>query len=213
MLINNQPGQRGLTEEGKDAFKLAYNSTCTFESEYKPIIRFPREAAEIVRQVSELRKKDWKTTTRWNSEADYTGLLGELAAQRYLGISTDQALEDYIKGLNGDAGHDVVANGLKLDAKATKGDALKFKFNKNNRYTALADGFIFTYVETSGAEIWIHLLGWCHRADVKPYLRDDGQRYFVRVETLRREGVLKPVSQLKQPTEQVQTVTNPITNH
>lgn len=207
MLTSNQ---RGLTKEGENAFKLAFESTSIFESEYKPIIRFPRDAAEIVRQVSELRKKDWKTTTRWNSEADFTGLLGEIAAQRYLGITAEQALGDFIKGLNGDSGHDVEINGLKLDCKATKGDALKFKFSKTNRYTTLADGFILTFVETVGAEVHVHLLGWCRRAEVKPYLRDDGQRFFVRAETLRREGVLKPVNQLKQPQEQTKTVTNPL---
>ena len=47
MLITNQPGQRGLTKEGENAFKLAFDSTGIFESEYKPLVRLPREAAEI----------------------------------------------------------------------------------------------------------------------------------------------------------------------
>jgi hypothetical protein len=208
MLIDIQPGQRGLTEEGKSAFMLAFKSSTIFESEYKPIVRFPREAAEVIRQISELRKKEWRTTTRWNSAADYTGLLGELAAQRYLGISADQALENFLKGLSGDGGHDIETSGLKLDVKSTKGDALKFKFSKTNRYTHLADGYLFTFVEQAGPEIWMHLYGYSHRAAIKPFLRDDGQRLFVRVETLRREGVLKPVSLLKPAQNSTQTLTN-----
>lgn len=195
---------RGLDSAGKDAFKSAYKSAVTFESEYKPIVRFPREAVAIIQQTSELRKKDWKTTTRWNSEADRTGLLGELAAQRYLEIPPETAMAEFLKGLQGDGGHDVEAKGLKLDVKSTKGQALKFKFNKTNRFSTLADGFIFTYVEEAGAEIWVHLLGYSTRADVKPFQRDDGQRLFVRLETLRREGVLKPVSLLKEPQSTLQ---------
>jgi hypothetical protein len=206
-LITIQSGRRSLAPAGERAFQLAYESTGILESDFKPIIRFSKDAADIIRQVSECRKKEYRTTTRWNEAADYTGLLGELAVQRYLGISPETALADFTKGLHqGDRGHDVVANGLKLDVKSTKGDALKFKFSKTNRYTALADGYIFVYVEHSGLEVWCHLLGYSHRAEVKPYQRDDGQRLFVRVETLRRAGVLNPVSQLK---ESNQTVTNP----
>lgn len=207
-LVSTPQGRRSLTPEGERAFKLAYESTGILESDYKPIIRFSKDAAEIVRHVSECRKKDYHTTTRWNEAADYTGLLGELAVQRYLSISPETALADFTKGLHqGDRGHDVVANGLKLDVKSTKGDALKFKFSKTNRYSTLADGFIFVYVEQSGLEVWCHLLGYSHRAEVKPYQRDDGQRMFVRVETLRRAGVLNPVSQLKESNP----VTTPLT--
>ncbi len=207
-LIYTQSGQRGLTPAGERLLQLAYESTGIFESDYKPLVRFSSDAADIIRQVSECRKKEYKSTTRWNMEADFTGLLGELAVQRYLGITPETALADFTNGLHqGDRGHDVEANGLKLDCKATKGDALKFKFSKTNRYSNLADGFIFVHVEQSGPEVWCHLLGYSHRAEVKPFQRDDGQRLFVRVESLQRAGVLKPVSLLK---ESNQTVTNPL---
>lgn len=201
-LIINTPGKRGLTKEGEHAFKRAYESSGIFENEYKPIVRFPHEAVETIRQVSELRKREWRTTSRWNFYADQTGLLGEIATQKYMGMEPDAAINAFLQGLTGgDHGHDLVANGLKLDVKSTKGTALKVKFSKTNRYSHLADGYIFAYVESAGMEFWIHLHGWAHRADVKPFLRDDGQRFFVRVETLRREGLLKPVRQLKHAQE------------
>jgi len=210
-LIYTHAGKRGLTAGGERAFQLAYDSTSIFESDYRPIVRFTKDAAEIIRQVSECRKKEYHSTSRWNEAADYTGLMGELAVQRYLGVSPENAMADFLNGLHqGDKGHDVEAIGLKLDCKATKGDALKFKFSKTNKYTTLADGYIFVYVEHSGLEVWCHLLGFSHRAEVKPYQRDDGQRLYVRVETLRRAGVLNPVSLLK--TSQIVTTQQPTIN-
>jgi len=206
-LIINQQGQRGLTSVGEKAFKQAYESSTVFESDYRPIVRFTREAAEIIQEVSELRNREYQSTSRWNSAADATGLMGELAVQRYLGVSPENAMAGFLSGLHqGDKGHDVEALGLKLDVKSTKGDALKFKFSRTNRFAHLADGFIFAHIEHSGPEVWCYLLGMSHRAEVKPYQRDDGMRLFVRVETLRRAGVLKPVSSLKASN---QTATNP----
>lgn len=196
-LVKLLPGQRGLTTEGEQAFEVAYLSSCILESDFKPVIRFPKRAADIIRKIAELRKKEWRSTSRWNQAADETGLLGELAAQRYLGISPEEALTDFLQGLHGDHGHDVEVDALKLDVKASRGSALRFKFSKTNRYANLADGFLFAHVEELGSEVWVNLLGWSYRVDTKPYMRDDGQRLFVRAETLRREGVLRPVSILK----------------
>ncbi|WP_373531761.1 hypothetical protein [Vampirovibrio sp.] len=187
---------RGLDQAAEEAFLRAYQSLIIFEGE-RPTVRFSRDAAEIFRQLAELRRKNWSTSTHWNQTAEQVGLAGELAVQFYLGISAETAMAEFKAGLMGDQGHDVEALGLKLDVKSTRGSALKFKFSRTNSHASRADGFIFTYVENEGFEMRVQLLGWSHRAKVKPHLRDDGQRFFVRMETLRREGALHLVRQLR----------------
>jgi hypothetical protein len=187
---------RGLDQAAEQAFLRAYQSLIIFEGE-RPTVRFCREAVKVFSQVAELRRKNWNTSSHWNGTAETTGLMGELAVQFYLGISAEMAMAEFKAGLMGDQGHDVEALGLKLDVKSTKGDALRYKFSRTNPHSHRADGFIFTYVEDAGFEMRVRLLGWSHRADVRPHLRDDGQRFFVRMETLRREGALRLVGHLR----------------
>jgi hypothetical protein len=204
-LITLQSGKRGLTQEGRTAFLRAYQSISTFEGT-QPISRFPQESVAIIREIAKLRMKEWRSTSRWNAAADEIGTIGELAVQHYLGISSEVSLDDFLTGLQGDRGWDVHVSEMNLDVKSTQGQALKFKFSKTNRSSHLADGFIFVYIESAGTEVWAHMLGEARRHEIKPFLRDDGQKLFVRAETLRRQGVLKPVSLLK-PSE---TVTTPL---
>ncbi len=200
-LITIRPGFRGLTPRGEKAFKIAIESSYIFEGD-RPILRFSRDASEIIREVSELRKRDWKTTSRWNPEADYIGLLGEIAVQRYLGFTAEKIISEFLAGLKGtDGGYDVVVEGLKLDVKSSKSESLRLKISKTNRFTHLADGYIFAHVELAGLETRIEMFGWSFRADVKPHLRDEGHRYTVRVHTLHREGILRPLSELKNQKE------------
>jgi hypothetical protein len=198
MNPKNYPG-KGFTCDAQNLFLASYPNL-SFPEGGRPFIRAPRQAAQGFQALSELRRKDWQSTTRWNEAADFTGLLGEVAVQRYLGIDAINAMNDFKAGLLGDYGHDILARGLKLDIKSTQGSALKYKFSKSNPNANRCDGFIFCYVEHGGLESRVSILGWAHRADIKPYLRDDGVRFFVRAETLRRQGLLKPAYLLKETT-------------
>jgi hypothetical protein len=197
-LINNQPGKRGLTEEGKQTFEMSYNSLETVAAN-RPMIRFPRQAADDFSEISKLRMKSWGSTNRWCHAADETGLIAEIACQRYFDIAADQAMASFLQALEkGDRGHDIEIAGIKIDVKGTRGDALRFKMSKQNRFAHLADAYLFTYVQPSGMETRAFLLGWAYRAEIKPFLRDDGVKLVVRVETLRRQQILKPVSMLRE---------------
>lgn len=187
-----------FTPELEAALHDAYTNMQAI-NDHQPIIRASRQATAVIQQASMLRRKDWASTSRWNEAADFTGLMCELAMQRYCGISAESAMADFKAGLQGDAGYDLIAGGLKIDVKGTCGSALRYKFSKTNRNTAKADCYGFVYVEAAGFETRAYLLGWCHRTELKPYLRDDGVRNFVRAETLRRAGKLKSVAQLLQP--------------
>jgi|GEM_PF-2100234 len=206
-LINEQPGKRGLTEEGKQAFEMGYESLGTVDT-YQPVIRFPRQAADDFCEIARLRMKSWGSTSRWCAKADETGLIAEIACQRYFDIPADQAMASFQNGLEkGDRGHDIEIAGRKIDVKGTRGDALRFKFSTRNRFAHLADAYLFTYVQPSGMETRAFLLGWAYRAEIRPYMHDDGVKLVVRVETLRRQGLLKPVSLLKE--QHNQTILTP----
>jgi len=186
-----------LTDRQKEPFEASYNSIIVVNA-HSPFIKVPKDAALTIRTLSELRKKDWRSTNRWNSEGDYIGWLGELAMQRYCDIPASQALAEFETGLRGDSGYDLISNGLKIDCKATKGSAKKYKFSKTNKNTIKADAYAFVYIEDGAFESRAYLLGWSHRADIQPFKRFDGQKDFVRAETLKRAGVLNPVSMLRE---------------
>ncbi len=206
-LIVNTPGKRGLTEEGSKAFLTAYRSTNIFEAK-RPTVRFPREAADIIRQVSDLRRKNWRSTDRWNETADCVGLLGELSVMRYLGIPAGEALTDFTHGLAGDKGYDLLAGAERIDVKSTRSRAKKFKFSKQNPNRDKSSAYCFVFIEDSGLEVWATILGWSLRHQIKPWVRDDGRALFVRAETLHREGLLHSVSTLKQSVNKEESTCN-----
>jgi len=196
-LIDTTPGKRGLTPEGTEAFTLGYSRATTFNGE-QPIIRFDAHASLAFRAIAQLRMKEWKSSTRWNSLADVTGLLGELAVQRFLNYPVEQALDDFLSGLNGDRGYDLLWDGELIDVKATRGQALKFKFSKSNRHRDQSTAYAFVKVEEVGSENWCTLLGWSVRNEIQPWIREDDRSRFVRYQTLKREGLLRAVTPLKQ---------------
>lgn len=206
-LISTMPYKRGLTPSGEAAFLHAYCTTLVFPGE-QAIVRFKTESTRDLREIAQLRMKSWKTTTRWNQLADVTGLLGELAVQRFLGIPGEQALEDFVNGLNGDKGYDLISQGERVDVKSTMGQALKFKFSKFNRERDKATAYSFVKTEEEGGESFCYLLGWAKRQDIQPWIREDERSRFVRYQTLKREGILRPITQLKQ-----QALHQPIGGH
>ena len=203
-----KPGQKGLTEAGNETVKKAFLSIVTFEAN-QPTMRFCRDAYGIFREVAKLRMKSYSSTRRWDESADVTGLISEMAVMKYLGFSADQALADFLAGLHGDRGFDAEVSGLKIDVKGTRGPG-RWRFSKTNRHRDKATSYAFCKVEETGAEVWVTITGFAHRHEIKPWVREDSRSYYVRYETLQREGLLKPVSLLKQPQEQTKTVTNPL---
>jgi hypothetical protein len=195
-LTINLPGNRGLTDAGETAFIQAYQEAINFEA-VQPTIRFSAEASDIYREIARLRMKDWRSTSRWNEAADVTGLLGELAIQRYFNIPVVTAMAEFTTGLVGDRGYDLLWGAERIDVKSTRGQSLKFKFNKQNRNRDKATAYAFVSVQEVGLEVWCKLLGFSYRHEIKPFVRDDGQSFLVRAETLRREGVLYSVQNLK----------------
>lgn len=180
----------------KQAITTSYETATIFEA-HSPIIRFNEKASEVIRQASLLRKKDWQTTQRWNYAADQSGLTGEIAVPRYLGIPAQQIVEDFVNGLQGDRGYDLKWCDELIDVKSTIGRGLKFKFSKTNRHRDKATIYVFVRVEEVGLETWATILGWSRRQEITPYLKDDGRSYFVRSEALRRRGLLYPINQLR----------------
>ncbi len=162
------------------------------------VYRFMSDILAEVKKLAELRRKDWMSTARWNPAADETGLLSELAFHKAMGTLGEQALEGFISGLNGDDGADwVTPQGDEVDVKATRGKALRFKFNHRNPFSHRAPIVSFASVKEENEEAFVTLLGWAWKCDINGYLRKDERYDYVNFETLRREGLVYPVTMLK----------------
>lgn len=195
-----KPGKRGLTKLGQKAFIDAYQSLIVFD-EAQPNVWFPPEAYAVVQEIAKLRMRDWKTTRRFDPAADVTGIAGELAAEKCLGFSAEEALSLFEDGLKGDPGYDFKIGDFFLDKKNTKGPG-RWRFSKTNRHRDKATHYIFGRLEeTSIGGCFVTVLGFAGRAEIRPWVREDSRSYFVRYETLHREGILRPLSELKNQKE------------
>lgn len=162
-----------------------------------PVVRFGLEACALIRKLAAMRRKDWRSTDSWNRLADETGLFGEWAVQRYVGIPAADVIAGFEAGLMGDAGHDLVSNGLTVDVKSTRGRALRYKFSRSNANRDTAQAVAFCYVEDGVSQAWAYLLGWAYWHEIAPRLREDKFCRFVRYQTLKNAGVIRPVASLK----------------
>lgn len=203
-IICLKPGQKGFINNGQEKFFSAFLSIGTFEAE-QPTMRFSREAFNLFSEASKLRMKSLPSTTRWVPSADITGLISELAVLKYLGFPADQVLADFLAGLYGDRGFDAEVGDLKIDVKGTRGPG-RWRFSKSNRHRDKATSYVFCKVEEVSTEVWVTITGFAHRHEIKPWVREDARSYYVRYETLQREGLLKPLKLLKQQTTN-QTIT------
>jgi hypothetical protein len=202
-LINIASGRRKLTDAGQKAFVEAYNSFTVFPGLVATIC-IPNASAKVGKIISELRRRNWGSSSHWTSDVEWIGLAGELAVWKFFGYSAEEALTFFLEGLKGtDDGADLRLAGMGFDVKTTRSNPVKTKISKTNKNRNEADAFIFAHLEESGIDNWIRLLGWSHRADVKPYLRDGGKCWFVRPESLRRAGLLKPLATIIQSSETV----------
>lgn len=100
-----EPGKRGLTQRGKEAFIQAYQAIIIFD-EIQPRAWFPPDTYRFIQSIAKLRMRDWASTRRFDPAADTTGISGELATEKYLGFSAEEALALFEDGLKGDAGYD-----------------------------------------------------------------------------------------------------------
>ena len=91
---------------GKDDFILAYNSTNILPLD-GPAVRFNREATAILKMFADQRNSKATSRNPLHPLSDLTGLLGELATYRYLGISAERAWEMFSSGIKGDNGIDL----------------------------------------------------------------------------------------------------------
>lgn len=195
-LVGVTPKGKHLTRAGQKAFISTYKSFC-FRQLPHPVLRLATPTYDTIKELSKLRMKDWASTTRWNPDAEITGLLGELATFHFFGFSPEQALKDFKDGLSGDGGVDFHWAGEAVDVKTTRGQALKFRFNRTNKATQRATIILFSHLQEEADGVFVQLLGWAWRFRLHPWMRSDSRSDFVRIETLRREGVLQPVETLK----------------
>lgn len=180
-----------------DAFKRAYDSLQAFNGAI-PKVRFDVDALRVVKAMAALRRKDWRSTDAWNRAADETGLLGELAVQKFFKTPAADVLAGFEAGLAGDAGHDLIVNSLALDVKATRGRALRYKFSRSNANRDTADAIAFMYVEETGFQVWAWLMGWTLWRDIAPRLREERFYRLARLQLFRRARIIRPMIALKQ---------------
>ncbi|MBY0405915.1 MAG: hypothetical protein K2X66_18575 [Cyanobacteria bacterium] len=159
-------------------------------------MRFDETALKQLTELSELRKKEWVSTDRWNQWAELTGLLGELSYQRLLDLSPKEASDSYFNSLKGDAGFDIQLLAETVDVKSTMGERLKFKFSRTNHNRGRSSIIAFCYVEYTGNEAWCHLLGFGFYHKLVPFIRESENARIVRFLTLQREGVIHPAQNL-----------------
>ncbi len=168
-----------------------------------PMVTIPAEvASRIEKELAPLRFKKWASSTRATSRADAIGLMGEIAFQRFLGVSTSKAEEDFFNGLSGDKGIDAWLGEMSIDVKtsALKNLPLKFLFTKTNRFSNRANVVVFVHIrESQMGDIHCSLIGWAYKAEVNRFLRDSDKYpnlQTLRIDTLRRHGDIYPVNHL-----------------
>lgn len=186
----------------KEKFITAYERL-EVSSKPQPSVWFERESYESFTEIAKLKEKSWSSTTRWNTLADVTGLVGEVAIHRFFDVSAIDSLGQFEVGLKGDRGVDLDWAGESIDVKSTRGDKLWYKFSLSNRFRDRASVIAFVRVEEFEDGVKAHLLGWAFKHKIKPWLRldKDGRRHFVRLHTLEREGLVFSISELKDKQE------------
>lgn len=88
------------------AWESAYNTTRLQPSD-PPIVVISAEATAYFRDIASLRTKGWKSSNRTTSNADGIGLLGEIAASIWAGITAPEAMGTFVAGLKSDGGWDL----------------------------------------------------------------------------------------------------------
>lgn len=185
----------------KVQFLLAWTSTHIHEAhgdgighQHGPNVFFNNEGLDALRELEKPRKKNWGSTRRLHPDAELTGLAGEIAVYRYLGISDEKAFELYRTGLSGDLGFDLKFGSELIDIKSTVTSTLDFKFSKKNRNQNNSTAFIFCHVEFTGNGLNVAILGAAQKHKIVPFRREAAHFYRIRFYTLLRQGVAHPAS-------------------
>lgn len=184
-------------DELETAFKELFESLIPIKGDFQQYLTPASQQANLTLCAAAKQKQFASSLHLRQGEA--TGLATELAYQKYLGLSWEQAFECFMRGMNGDGGVDIQLGQNLIDFKGTKSDSLKFIFSKTNRNRHRANAYAFAHVDyLAGQEIGVTLLGWIERHKLYPWLREDRCYRFVRFYTLQREGLIRPVSGLKE---------------
>ena len=166
----------------------------------RPFATFsPEAAAYFSGQIAPFRTQSWASTLHLGSLTEATGLHGEFGSFTLMGFDAEWAYQNFINGLNGsDGGVDFEWAGEKIDIKATRGQALKFKLSKTNKNANRASILLFAHVQdTPHGGVTVQTLGWSWRHQIGPWIRDSERYKFVRFETLDREGLVYTLDALK----------------
>ncbi len=181
-----------------------YQSLPTPKGETPQVYLEPNTHQKVC-DLAKHREKKWASTTRWNSRADELGLLGELATFKYFDMPADDVAKQFVDGLHGDRGVDLEWAGEQVDVKTTGRPELRYRFNRTNGNRARASVILFTQVaDQPQGGVLVTLHGWSFRHKIQPYLRDvpESNKRQVRLSTLWREGLVLPVSALREPKEE-----------
>lgn len=91
-----------------ERFKTLYDTLVAYPEREPPLVHIPSDTVTGFEPIASLRTKRWTSSKRVNPKADAIGLLGELCVFKWLGMTGAEALENFLTGLRGDSGVDVV---------------------------------------------------------------------------------------------------------
>jgi hypothetical protein len=191
---------RVFTDAGVPVFLKNYSNI----PQDRQIVLFNHEQTWFIdSSMAALRRHDRPTSTPFTQESEGNGIAAELAAMRYMAIPPETAMALFLNGLGGDQGWDFCIQRWGVDVKSTVNAEGIFTFSRKVATASPAQIMLFVKVRRVGKTLETNLTGWAWTAEVKPWIRLHGGRYRVRLWVLKREGVLRPMAELKAMAGQV----------
>ncbi len=168
--------------------------------------RFSENEVLFCQRLALQRRQNYPTSTPLSPHSELIGMLGETTVFKCLGYS-DQWILEHLNGSlkKGDQGCDLLtSDGLKVDIKTCKippkGYGERFVLSKTNKNRNKADIYLFVGVDITQGKAVGKVYGWCHVFKALLHRQQVNIKgidfYRLRLYTLEKAGLIKPLSEL-----------------
>lgn len=189
-------------EDLRAPYIAAFNQGLTIlERSYAPpLVEFSSELWAIDKDRANHMVFAKKSSRRSRQDADFLHLLARDAWAAYLEEDPNQIFQDWINALGkGNKGQTWAVQSEIFNLRAVGEEKPHFYVSKANRFSHMPSAYVITRVKRQTLALTCcELIGFCYRHDIRPFMREIDTFYQVRIDTLKREGLLYTPAEFKQ---------------